>query len=157
MKKVLLGILAIILLQVIYGYAVYFSVPVTERGAFGEMFGGINTLFSGLALLAVIYTILIQQKDLEQKSKEIKNMYKALSRVTDAQAISVTMQKKQTEILSNTALLKAYSAMLVYLDSAIREMQGFDVANKYKQQRQDYFEKMEKLLMTIEKDDGDNT
>lgn len=154
MKKVILAILAIILLQVIYGYVVYFSVPVTERGAFGEMFGAMNTLFSGFALLAVIYTILIQQKDLEQKSKDIENMYKALSRVSAAQEESTAAQKKQTDVLHDTALLQAYSTMLAYFDMGIKEMKGFPIAEEYKKEREAYFKRLKSLLHTIEKLDN---
>jgi hypothetical protein len=157
MKKVILGILAIILLQIVYGYVIYFSVPIAERGAFGEMFGAMNTLFSGFALLAVIYTILIQQKDLEQKSKDIENISKALSRVTDAQENSVTAQKQQIEILHHTALLKAYSTMLAYFDTGIKEMKGFPVAEEYKKEREVYFKRLKNLLHTIEEiENGQN-
>lgn len=32
----------------------------SERGDFGDMFGGINSLFSGLALIGIVYSIYIQ-------------------------------------------------------------------------------------------------
>ena len=35
------------------------------RSQFGEMFGSVNTLFSGLAFAGVIYTILLQRHELE--------------------------------------------------------------------------------------------
>ena len=35
-----------------------------KRGQFGDSFGGINALFSGLAFLGVICAILLQQKEL---------------------------------------------------------------------------------------------
>lgn len=43
-----------------------------ERGAFGDKFGFINSLFSGLALACIIYSIYLQRKDLKQQRKELK-------------------------------------------------------------------------------------
>lgn len=56
-----------------------------DRGTFGDMFGGLNALFSGLAFVGLIYAILLQkveiglQKDeLEQTREEIKGQREAL-------------------------------------------------------------------------------
>jgi hypothetical protein len=43
----------------------------TERGTFGDMFGSINSLFSGLALAGIILTILLQRKELKLQRKEL--------------------------------------------------------------------------------------
>jgi hypothetical protein len=42
-----------------------------ERGAFGDMFGAINALFSGLAFGGVIFAILLQRKELELQRQEL--------------------------------------------------------------------------------------
>jgi hypothetical protein len=38
------------------------------RGQFGDMFGVVNTLFTGLAFAGLIYTILLQRKDFEMQA-----------------------------------------------------------------------------------------
>jgi hypothetical protein len=43
-----------------------------DRGTFGDMFGGINALFSGLAFAGVIYAILLQRRDLELQRAELR-------------------------------------------------------------------------------------
>ena len=43
----------------------------TERGTFGDMFGSINALFSGLALAGIILTILLQRKELKLQRDEL--------------------------------------------------------------------------------------
>ena len=43
-----------------------------ERGTFGEMFGGVNALFSGFALAGIIFTILLQRKELSYQREELK-------------------------------------------------------------------------------------
>ena len=45
---------------------------VTERGAFGDKFGFINSLFSGIALVGIIYSIFLQQKELSLQRTELK-------------------------------------------------------------------------------------
>jgi hypothetical protein len=42
-----------------------------QRGTFGDMFGAVNALFSGLAFAGIIYTIMIQRKELSLQRKEL--------------------------------------------------------------------------------------
>ncbi len=44
----------------------------TERGTFGDMFGAVNSLFSGLALAGVIIAIFLQRKELELQRQELE-------------------------------------------------------------------------------------
>jgi Putative phage abortive infection protein len=50
-----------------------------ERGTFGDMFGGVNALFSGLALAGIIYTIFLQKKELGLQRKELRDTRKEFS------------------------------------------------------------------------------
>lgn len=43
-----------------------------EAGQFGDMFGGITALFSSLSFAGVLYTIILQRKELIQSRKELK-------------------------------------------------------------------------------------
>lgn len=45
----------------------------TERGTFGDMFGSVNALFSGLALAGIILTILLQRKELKLQREELRD------------------------------------------------------------------------------------
>ena len=45
----------------------------TERGTFGDMFGGLNALFSGLAFAGIILTILLQRNELKLQREELKD------------------------------------------------------------------------------------
>lgn len=48
----------------------------TDRGTFGDMFGSINALFSGLALAGIILTILLQRKELKYQRDELRETRK---------------------------------------------------------------------------------
>ena len=45
---------------------------VERRGQFGDSFGSLNALFSGLAFLGVIYAIRLQSRELKAQQKELK-------------------------------------------------------------------------------------
>lgn len=46
------------------------------RGTFGDMFGSVNALFSGLALAGIILTILLQRKELRLQREELRDTRK---------------------------------------------------------------------------------
>lgn len=64
---------------------------VDEPGTFGDMFGGINALFSGLAFVGVIAAILLQSKELELQRKELAETREVLKD-----------QKQQLELQNQT-------------------------------------------------------
>ena len=71
-KKLLwsvVGVLSLmILLWVGSGFAIYNWLPCSaERGQFGDMFGAVNSLFSGLALAGVVIAIFLQTWELRQQ------------------------------------------------------------------------------------------
>jgi hypothetical protein len=49
----------------------FFPRPVTAHD-FGDMFGAINALFSGLALAGVIYAVLMQTEDIKNNQTQIE-------------------------------------------------------------------------------------
>lgn len=51
-------------------YIVLLFYPISSA-SFGDSFGGLNTLFSGLAFAGVIVAILLQQKELKESRKEL--------------------------------------------------------------------------------------
>ncbi|MFC4635768.1 hypothetical protein ACFO3O_17795 [Dokdonia ponticola] len=73
-RNIILGILFILALWVISALIIYFSFDLSaDRGTFGDMFGAINSLFSGLALFGIIISILIQQNELNLQRKELSD------------------------------------------------------------------------------------
>jgi hypothetical protein len=51
---------------------VWLFVNKEQRGVFGDMFGAVNALFSGLAFAGIIYTILLQREELEAQRHELE-------------------------------------------------------------------------------------
>lgn len=55
-----------------WGLTWYLLKDSTERGTFGDMFGAVNALFSGLAFVGVVFAILLQSNELRLQRKELK-------------------------------------------------------------------------------------
>ncbi len=67
-------LLPIIFVFVCWGLAYYFLVDdVQNRGTFGDMFGSVNALFSGLAFVGLVYAILLQRNELKLQREELEH------------------------------------------------------------------------------------
>ncbi len=143
-KVLIILALCAVLIQLIYGFALFYMIG-TEigRGTFGDMFGAISAFFTGVTLAGLIYTIHQQQKDLIAAQE-------ATNRAIIAQEKSAEALKQQAETLHRTATLNAYSIMISSYNHLIQEMKGFDITNKYKQEREKYLEKLKKALNEME-------
>ncbi len=122
MKKIntetkILALISLLLIIVFILYPItvrYYYPDMQNRGFFGDMFGGINALFSGLAFLGVIYTIILQRKELQLQRKELELTRKELERTARAQEKSEEALSRQAESLKATAKLNGLSAKLQY-------------------------------------------
>ena len=57
-KSLILISTVVVIIQFVAGYIIYLKLGTwNNRADFGEMFGAVNTLFSGLAFAGVIYAI----------------------------------------------------------------------------------------------------
>lgn len=86
----------------------------TARGTFGDMFGGVNALFSGLAFGGIIITILLQRKELSLQRAELVESRAELKRAADAHANSVEAFRRQAENLKIAAKLSALDTLSNY-------------------------------------------
>ena len=87
-KKNTLSIVAITAILLVFGLWIgtffYFqSFENEDRGTFGDMFGTVNSLFSGLAFAGIVITILLQKKELSLQRKELKLTRKEFSLQND--------------------------------------------------------------------------
>lgn len=51
---------------------IFFPYDENTRGTFGDQFGAVNALFSGFAFAGLIYTIILQRKDLKLQRRDLK-------------------------------------------------------------------------------------
>ena len=77
-----------------------------ERGTFGDMFGAVNALFSGLAFLGVIVAIILQKMELEEQRREIRESRIAHQKSADALDGQLKSSKLQVEIESLNRIIQ---------------------------------------------------
>ncbi len=83
-----------------------------DKSALGDMFGSINSLFSGLAFGGIIITILLQKKELTLQRQELMYTRRELKRNADAQEKSEKAITEQTESLKISAKLSALTSLV---------------------------------------------
>lgn len=120
----------------------------TQRGTFGDMFGAVNSLFSGLALGGIIYTIFLQKKELALQRQELEETRKELRRSANAQEKSQEAFTKQVEAMELTAHLNGHSTLINYHIEKINFL-SMNLAGMGKQEMNKavmHAEKVEELL-----------
>ena len=93
------------------------------RGTFGDMFGAVNALFSGLAFAGLIVTLWMQREELSLQREELKATREELRRSAIAQELSEASLRKQAEAVEASAKLATVTALLAYYDERIAWVQ----------------------------------
>ena len=101
-----------------------FYSKISEKGAFGDSFGAVNALFSGIALAGIIYTMNLQRKELKLQRKELIENRKELARTAKAQEESEIALRRQAENLKITAKLNALTGMVEHYDQRMNRNPG---------------------------------
>jgi heme/copper-type cytochrome/quinol oxidase subunit 1 len=126
-----------ILFFVVYFLTVKHFYPLLlERGQFGDMFGGLNTVFSSLAFIGVIIAIILQREELSLQRNELELTREELKKTAEAQVKSEQALRKQVVSLEKTAKLNGLSSILQYhgseLVSATTGVSGHDTQRRDK-------------------------
>jgi hypothetical protein len=133
---------------------IYCFVDKTDRGTFGDTFGAINSLFSGLAFAGIIYTILLQRRELELQRKELIETRKELERSATAQETSGRELRRQAENLKMTAKLNALSTLVSFYNDRESKFIGKNeaIVRGIDEQRQIYLNRIIEILNKKEND-----
>lgn len=117
-----------------------------ERGQFGDMFGSVNSLFSGLAFGGVIYTIFLQRQELALQRRELELTRTQLARAADAQEKSEKALTLQVETLQRTAQLNALSSLIEHYSIKIASNPIASEKLAAQKQQLSYVAELEKYL-----------
>lgn len=128
---VIFGILAVVVIG-LWGGAWYLLVnnqwvtTWTDRAGFGDMFGALGTLFSGLAFAGLIFAIRLQSHELTLQRQELSLTRDELSltrdelkRTADSQEQTERVLSRQREIMAMSALLNASMLRLTSPETTI--------------------------------------
>lgn len=110
--------LIILSLWLILSMTVYFIQPdLISRAQFGDMFGSVNSLFSGLAFGGLIYTIYLQRKELTLQRKELVLTRNELMRSAKAQEESEKAMTAQLKSMTTATNINGLTAIINYYNN----------------------------------------
>ncbi|MGG0822279.1 hypothetical protein ABE099_05325 [Paenibacillus turicensis] len=106
----------------------WYGKEVLEAGTFGDMFGAVNALFSGLAFAGLIITIVLQRRDLDLQRKAIDMQTEELRMQREETARSANELENQRKLMNFQIVLNTLNGMLsakkeAYRSVSIRESQ----------------------------------
>ena len=121
-ERVTLIAIAILLAWLLPTAIVVLASKGTETASqFGDAFGMVNALFTALAFGGVIYTVLLQRRELGLQRLELELTRDELKRSADAQEKSEAALRKQAESLLLAAQLNAIVARIDVYDLQIAD------------------------------------
>lgn len=152
-EKKHIGLLAIIIL-LLWSASWAFLRNDPNRGTFGDMFGAINSLFSGFAFLGIIYTILLQRQELSLQRKELQLTRDELRKTAEAQEKAERALAKQAISMEKTQQINSLSVAIESLEKRISRisLSGPTDEVKIRRERKDALER--KLHLLVNKLDG---
>jgi len=79
LRWIAVGIVVVMAVQIIYWLVLRHLVPLpNNRGLFGDAFGGLNTLFTGLVVPGALIAIYMQMRDARESRKDQEDTLKAM-------------------------------------------------------------------------------
>jgi len=95
-----------------------------ERGTFGDMFGAVNSLFSGFAFAGVIYAIFLQRKELQLQRRELRLTRGEMEKSSTAQSSSANALNLQFELSKLSSQLGASATILASREQSVNSIRG---------------------------------
>jgi hypothetical protein len=122
-KTLFFILMGAIIIWLVFGFGpIYFLANWNDRSAFGDMFGAVNSLFSGLAFVGVVIAVIFQSKELFLQREELTLTRTELQRTAKANEVSARELSNQVSTMRHSATLMAYSQLVNDCDRRIREI-----------------------------------
>lgn len=134
-----------------------------ERAQFGDAYGALNALYSGLAFAGIIITLFLQREELTLQRAELRATRDELARTSRAQeasSVALVQQAKAAEIAASVSavttllrvILDRLSAQEQATKLAISKGLSYDAVDKdLAKQRDFYLAQLEELLDSLMK------
>lgn len=98
---IVISVITVIVMSWIYTYSTLKPLEETTRGTFGDMFGGLNALFSGFAFGGIILTIFLQSRELSLQRDELRDTREEFK----VQNFTLSLQRFENTFFSSIELL----------------------------------------------------
>ena len=113
------------------------------RGQFGDLFGSVNALFSGLAFAGLIYTIFLQRRELALQREELKLQREEMAKSREELA-------NQARVLELTFLATITQSKISALQTVVAA-EEMDSLGRNPGTRQPYSDKIRKIAEDMNK------
>jgi len=114
----------------------YFEPLPERRGQFGDMFGSINALFSGLALAGVVCALLVQSREIREQKRDQQITQATLQKQADAlllaariQALTNFIERDEPQLIVNEKAFQELQKQSGRIHSSEQPQQARDVYN----------------------------
>jgi len=150
-----LMILIVVVIWILSSFLIIFGLDNwSDRGTFGDLFGAVNALFSGLAFAGLIYTIVLQKQDLELQRKEIALNRTELKKTSKAQQHSEKALIEQVEQMKIASKLNALKTLIDYYNIQISNPNNSEeIIAKAKEKRKATIQEIDLLIDRIGDDE----
>lgn len=99
-------------LQELFGMVL--GTQITRYGSFGDLFGALNCLFTGLAFASVVVTLLLQQKQISEQKEELQLQQRQIEKQAKIQTLLARLQAKDAIVQTHLALFQRWGGVMGY-------------------------------------------
>lgn len=114
--------LIIVLVLFLANLSLIFFVDKDQRGTFGDQFGAVNALFSGLAFAGLIYTIILQRHDLKLQRRDLHYQRRELELTRKEMEEQTAEFEKQNETLKIQRFENTFFNMLSQFQEVVNSL-----------------------------------
>ena len=136
---------------------VYLIFPDWEiSGQFGDVFGSINALFSGLAFAGLIYAILLQKNELSLQREELQLQREEMKKSREALAEQAKLQGNQLLATITELNIRVLEAEISALEMESLSEAEHAKGSRYGPKIRDTVERMQKTIKVLTDDIQDH-
>jgi hypothetical protein len=125
----------------------------SQLGTYGDMFGMVNCLFSGAAMIGVVYAVLLQRRQLHHQQEEIDQSRRdreAGEKAREQELKDSAAWQRRTAMLNATNFLaQTYAAKLVSIPAEIISPADHERLKDRQQQRVETEQRLEEFIVVL--------
>ena len=127
--------IGVIVLFLLNGLLTLFIKDWSNRGTFGDQFGAVNALFSGLAFAGLIVTILLQRRDLRLQRKDLRMQRKELELTRKEMEDQTAEFSRQNETLRRQTFENTFFHMMELQQQIVNDLYAKEDSEKIVEER----------------------
>ena len=133
---------------------IYFIEDWGDRGTFGDLFGAVNALFSGLAFAGLLYSLFENKKQIMAQQEELLLNRQELLKARKIQEKTEKAIEAQVSQMKNTARLSGLNTLVNYFTAKINDAKSTDEEIKHAiEKRREAIREIDRLIKWANADD----